>query len=481
VQPTPPATGGIGAVFAKHPRAWIIAASAVAFVLLGTGAVFAGAAVGATTTAEKAQGSPNTAISPSASPTPTVRPTPTALPAPTKLRTCSIAPLAASRNLGKLGASVVNATSGEVLFDRAGGSGVAPASVTKVLTAAAALSILRPDYRFSTTVYVGATPGQIVLVGGGDPTLSALPAAQQSVYANAPKLSELAAKVLSAMNDQPITSVVLDSTMWDPSAAETWDPSVPMSERTEGYLPYVTALMVDGDRANPKALTSPRSTDPVGAAGAAFVAALGLPSNIPITRAAAASTTTQLGQVQSQPLSTLIGQMMPVSDNTLAEMMARVSSVKAGNGGGMASIAPTIQKAIAAYGIDTAGLVARDGSGESNLDAIPPAMMAKFMVLVLGGTKNLKIIYDSLPVAGVSGSLAKRFTGASSIARGAITAKSGYILTAFTLAGIVRAKDGTTLTVALFAEGRLSPSAAYLALDALATGVFTCGNNVANN
>ncbi len=469
-------------MFAKHPRGWITAAAAVAFVLLGTGAVFAGAAVGKTTTTATAPDSPNAVTSPSASPTPTARPTPTALAAPTKLRTCSIAGLAASRNLGKLGASVINATSGEVLFDRAGGTGVAPASVTKVLTAAAALSILGPDYRFSTTVYVGATPGQIVLVGGGDPTLSALPAGQQSVYANAPKLSELAAKVLSAMNDQPITSIVLDSTMWDPSAADTWDPSVPMTERTQGFLPYVTALMVDGDRANPRVLTSPRSLDPVAAAGAAFVSALGLdPKKVDVSKGKAASTANQLGQVQSQPLSTLIGQMMPVSDNTLAELMARVSSVKAGNGGGMASIAPTIQTAIAAYGIDTAGLVARDGSGESNLDAIPPAMMAKFMVLVLGGTKNLKIIYDSLPVAGVSGSLAKRFTGASSIARGAITAKSGYILTAFTLAGVVRAKDGTTLTVAFFAEGRLSPSAAYTALDALAAGVFTCGNNVANN
>lgn len=469
-------------MFAKHPRAWITAAVVVAFVLLGTGAVVAGAAVGATNMVHDS-GSPNAAGASSATPTPTptARPTPATPAPPTKLRTCSITGLATSRSLGKLGATVINATSGEVLFDRAGSTGVAPASVTKVLTAATALSILGPDFRFSTTVYAGATPGQIVLVGGGDPTLSAMPAGQQSVYANAPKLTDLAAKVLSVMNDQPITSVVLDSTMWDPSVADTWDPSVPMTERTEGYLPYATALMVDGDRANPKAQTSPRSADPVQAAGLAFLAALGLPSNTPMTNAAAASTTTQLGQVQSQPLSTLIGQMMPVSDNTLAEMMARVSSVKAGNRGGMASIAPTIQKTIAAYGIDTAGLVARDGSGESNLDAIPPTMMAKVMVLVLGGTKNLKIIYDSLPVAGVSGSLAKRFTGASSIARGAITAKSGYILTAFTLSGVVRAKDGTTLTVAFFAEGRLTPSAAYSALDALATGVFTCGDNVANN
>ena len=39
---------GIAAVFARHPRAWLAGALGLAFVLLGTGAVFAGAAVGST-------------------------------------------------------------------------------------------------------------------------------------------------------------------------------------------------------------------------------------------------------------------------------------------------------------------------------------------------------------------------------------------------------------------------------------------------
>ena len=33
---------GIAAVFARHPRAWLAGALGLAFVLLGTGAVFAG-------------------------------------------------------------------------------------------------------------------------------------------------------------------------------------------------------------------------------------------------------------------------------------------------------------------------------------------------------------------------------------------------------------------------------------------------------
>lgn len=413
-------------MFTAHRRAWITTAGVIAFVLLGTGAVVSGVAV--------AEGDVSSNRSPSA-----------------------------AAALGSSWAPTTTPTQ----------AAPTPPSVTKVLTAAAALAILGPDHRFTTSVYSGATPGQIVIVGGGDPTLSVLP----SVYANAPTLSDLAVQALSALSDRPVTSVVLDATMWDPSPADTWDPSVPMTERTQGHLPYATALMVDGDRANPTAQTSVRSADPVGA----VVRALGLdPGGVEVVRAAAASTANRLGQVQSQPLSTLIGQMMPVSDNTLAEMMARVSSVKAGNDGGMGPIAPTISAAIAGYGIDTTGLNARDGSSESNLDRIPPTMMAKFLMLVLGGGKNLKFVYNSLTVAGRTGSLAHRFTGASAVARGAVNAKSGYILTAFTLSGIVHAADGTVLTVAFFAEGRLSARAAYPALDALTARVFTCGNTVAS-
>lgn len=63
-----------------------------------------------------------------------------------------------------------------------------------MLTAAAALAVLGADFRASTRVVAGAEPGTIVLVGGGDLTLSRLPSGQEPVYTGAAHLDDLAAK-----------------------------------------------------------------------------------------------------------------------------------------------------------------------------------------------------------------------------------------------------------------------------------------------
>ncbi len=449
------------------------------FALLGTGAIFAGVAFGSTgSTGAAAQ------VSAPKATTPAPRPTPTPVDTATSLRTCSIAAQAAAAGLGTFGGTVINTATGEVLFDRNGSTGVAPASVMKLLTSTTALTDLGADYRFKTTVYAGTTPGSIILVGGGDPTLSAV-GSGGSVYRGAPTLADLAGQVKTAWQalnpSKPITSVILDASMW--STADSWDPSVPMTERTQGYQPYITALMVDGDRANPGSQNSPRSTDPVARAGAAFVSALGLPGSTPVTTGTAISGSKQLGQVQSQPLSSLIAYMLPISDNTLAEMMARVSSKTSGRDGSAASLTATYASALAGYGIDSTGLAVRDGSGESNIDAVPPRLVAKLMVQVLAnaGGKNLDTIYNALPVSGKTGTLAGRFTGANAVARGAVNAKTGSIATAYALSGIVHSADGTALSFAFFAEGRLSASSSMAALDTITTGVFTCGNNLSNN
>src|SRR5690606_34068446 len=123
------------------------------------------------------------------------RPVPDPIAAPTALRTCSITPQTQTAQLGDLHASVIDATSGEVLFDRQATTPVRTASVLKMLTAAVALEVLGPDHRITTRVVTGATPETVVLVGGGDPTLSRLHAGQESFHRGAPKLSDLAAQV----------------------------------------------------------------------------------------------------------------------------------------------------------------------------------------------------------------------------------------------------------------------------------------------
>ena len=44
--------GGLGAMFKRHPTAWLAGAIAVGFLLLGTSALFAGVAIGSSDAAE---------------------------------------------------------------------------------------------------------------------------------------------------------------------------------------------------------------------------------------------------------------------------------------------------------------------------------------------------------------------------------------------------------------------------------------------
>jgi D-alanyl-D-alanine carboxypeptidase/D-alanyl-D-alanine-endopeptidase (penicillin-binding protein 4) len=473
---TPPgASGGIFALIAKHPNAWLFSAVGVIFALLATGSIVAGIAVGSSKADASAAGS---ATGQSSTPTPTpTRPVPAVIAAATHLRTCSVTAPASDPNLLTFQASVINTTTGEVLFDRNGATPSRTASVLKTLTAAAALSVLGPDYQISTKVYAGAKPGTVVLVGGGDPTLSALPDGKESVYRRAPKLSDLAVQAKTA-STVPITDIVLDSSYWDPS--DNWDPSWERSEQSEGYQPEVTALTVDGGRADPKAQDSPRSSDPIADAGAAFAADLGISGAEHISSGTAPTGAALLGEVKSQPVQSLIAYMLPVSDNTLGEYLARQTSKAVGNNGSSASLASVIPAALTKYGLTTTGVGIRDGSGLSNNNAVPAAFVAQLMAKVAGGKQNLNIIYDALPISGKTGTLASRFTGANAVARGAVNAKTGWIKTEYALAGVVHATDGATLAFAFYALGAIN-SRTIPALDTITTAIFTCGNNLSNN
>ena len=467
--------GGIFALVAKHPNAWLFSALGVVFALLATGSVFAGIAVGSTRADASASGSaPRSSATPTPAPT---RQVPAAIAAATGLRTCSVATPASDPNLLTFQASVINATTGEVLFDRAGATPSRTASVLKTLTAAAALNVLGPDYQISTKVYSGATPGTVVLVGGGDPTLSALPPGQESVYRGAPKLSDLAAQA-QAKSTVPITDIVLDSSFWDPS--DNWDPSWERSEQTEGSQPEVTALTVDGGRADPRVQDSPRSGEPIADAGAAFATDLGISGAGHITTGTAPTGATLLGEVKSQPVRALVAYMLPVSDNTLGEYLARQTSKVAGNNGSSASLAQVIPAALAKYGLSTTGVSIRDGSGLSSNNAVPAAFVAQLMAKVSAGQQNLNLVYDALPISGKTGTLAGRFTGANAVARGAVNAKTGWIKTEYSLAGVVHATDGATLAFAFYALGAIN-SRTIPALDTVTTALFKCGNNLSNN
>lgn len=401
------------------------------------------------------------------------------------VRTCSIADQVASSKLGNATVFVLNAETDETLFQFGEKSTAPMASVMKVITAATALKVLGPEARLKTRVVAGSTPGSVIIIGGGDPTLSA---GNGSVYPGAPKLRELAEKTLVAYSEQladapPITEVIVDVSMFP--VDDAWHPSWPKSERTDGYQPLVVPLMVDGDRANPSKATSPRSKDPVAKAGQAFADALLAAgagdgeSDITISYGSAPANAIKLASVSSQPVSKLVAQMLPNSDNTLAELLLRVVSVKLGLGGTTASLQQSVVNTMSTIDVDFSDSTFIDGSGESPDIRINLKALAALLDVVFSGDGEFGVIANSLPVAGESGTLANRFEGEAEVARGNVIAKTGSINGLYSLAGQVNAADGSRLLTVVIAEGDVGDSA-RAAIDRVFAGVYTCGNNLAS-
>jgi D-alanyl-D-alanine carboxypeptidase/D-alanyl-D-alanine-endopeptidase (penicillin-binding protein 4) len=105
--------------------------------------------------------------------------------------------------------------------------------------------------------------------------------------------------------------------------------------------------------------------------------------------------------------------------------------------------------------------------------------VAKLMQLVNKPGSGLEAIAQGLPVSAESGGLAARFKGDNIDAAGKILAKTGWIKKGYTLAGIINAKDGTTLTFAVYALGNVKADAKD-AIDNLVTGFYRCGDTLSN-
>ena len=473
---TPAAGGGAIAAMRRHPRAWLAAAATLAFLLVGGGAFAAGTAIGGSPADDAAPAAvaATTTVTPTPTATPTQRPQPQALAVAAPVRTCSIADRASDARLGTFLGQVRDAATGEVLFDRSGTTPARTASVMKVLTSAAALAVLGPDYRVPTTVVKGSAPGQIVLVGGGDITLAS---GSSNIYDDAASMSDLAAQVQqawAASGGGSITSIVLDASIF---SGDRWQPSWNRKEQRDGYSSEVTGLQVDGDRAEPGANVSTRSDDAVLSAGEAFASALGVSASL--AEGVAPAGATQLGQVLSAPVSTMIPDALLRSDNTEAEMLARLVAVKLGVGSDFASLAVAIPKALATYGLDTSGLTIADGSGLSDDNGVPPDFLTRLFAKIQNQEADLSVIYNGLPVAGKTGTLAGRFGGDASDAVGSVIAKTGWIDTGYTLSGIITAADGRILTFAFYALDDVGDNA-KAALDSLTAAAYRCGGGLAN-
>ncbi len=114
------------------------------------------------------------------------------------------------------------------------------------------------------------------------------------------------------------------------------------------------------------------------------------------------------------------------SENNLAERLARLSARAAGNSFNDAGVAQTFEALLVEFGVDPSKLVVKDASGLSKENRITASMLGKLM-FELRKDPRYGLLYDSLPVAGVSGTLRSRFLTTAPGAVGLIRAKPGTL------------------------------------------------------
>lgn len=312
-----------------------------------------------------------------------------------------------------------------------------PASNMKLTTAAAVLGKMGSWRQLHTKVYVtgtltsGTLHGNVWLVGGGDPSLSTETYARQRFYGTAARIGDLATALRAAGIRHVTGRVYGDESKFDlKRTAPGWKPSYWQE------CPPITALSVNEDWVSFGSLYSYRYPALHSAAvlhssmiGHGISVAGGAATGKLPTRAR------PLGDEASPTMSRLVRQMNMPSDNFYAEVLnkdiARFSGLTGSTWAGRYATRRYLTTNLQA---DMVGSRLIDGSGLSDANRLSAHNLLSLLRRAHAASYSYWFT-NSLPLAGVSGTLANRMrTGpASHNAR----AKTGTLDDASNLSGYV--------------------------------------------
>jgi D-alanyl-D-alanine carboxypeptidase/D-alanyl-D-alanine-endopeptidase (penicillin-binding protein 4) len=355
---------------------------------------------------------------------------------------------------------VLDANSDATVWGHNASTALMPASNAKLATSTAALTVLGPDHRFTTEVVYG--DGTLTLVGGGDRVLTT---------ADLAALAQTAAAAAKAAGTATVKVRVDDSLFPEPTLAVGWN---------DGYYPDsvapVRALVVDGHAVTDTSIDA-------GKVFARQLAANGVTVDGAVARGTAASTGVPVAQHLSPTLSTIVHQMIKVSDNNIAETLLRMTALATGRPATFEDGAAVVRQVLTEqYGVNLAGFELHDGSGLSRSDRIPAATLADILDLLTDPlyAATLQPVLDGLPVAGEAGSTLGpewgRFDDPNSeCAVGKVKAKTGTLTGAIALSGLTIGTDGSWKVFSFVENGSTAdPADIKDAMDGLAATVNGC-------
>ncbi|MBC9726725.1 D-alanyl-D-alanine carboxypeptidase/D-alanyl-D-alanine-endopeptidase [Streptomyces sp. TRM68367] len=361
-------------------------------------------------------------------------------------------------------AAVVDAATGKLLYGTGADVPLIPASTTKIATAVAALTAMGPDHRLTTRAALEPDTKEVVLVGGGDPTLTA-----RKEAGGWASLRALAAGTAAALKKHGLREVTLsyDTTLY---AGPEMHPI-----GVNGNLAKITALMADEARTDDSTSgPAPRVPDPAADAARKFGQFLkehGI-STTPPGPSKATGRAETLAKVSSPPLSSLVERMLTNSDNDIAEHLARQTAIATGKRADFTGAGSAIHAQLAKLGLPLKGARFKDGSGLDRADRLTADLLTALLTKSAAPSHPaLRAVLTGLPVAGFTGTLTSRYADG---AAGVVRAKTGTLTGVNTLAGTAVDQNGRLLAFTFLTSNTRNPGAAQSALDKTATTLTTC-------
>jgi D-alanyl-D-alanine carboxypeptidase/D-alanyl-D-alanine-endopeptidase (penicillin-binding protein 4) len=213
-------------------------------------------------------------------------------------------------------------------------------------------------------------------------------------------------------------------------------------------------------------------------AGHALAAALGVdPQRVTVTSRPVDSGARQLAAVQSAPLIDRLNEMMNVSDNVMAECIAREVAASMQRPLSFIGAVAAVTNRLSTAHIDTGSAILRDSSGLYVDDRLTAKTLDGVVQAAAGPDEpTLRPLLDLLPIAGGSGTLSDRFidgTPAGSGPAGWLRAKTGSLTGINALAGVVTDRSGRVLSFALISND--AGQSGRTAIDAVAVALWSCG------
>ncbi|MGQ0837449.1 D-alanyl-D-alanine carboxypeptidase/D-alanyl-D-alanine endopeptidase [Actinokineospora sp.] len=417
-----------------------------------------------------------------------------------------------------VGLVVRHADTGAVVFSSGSGKRGQPASNGKLISSAAILDTIGPDYRFGTSVLAtgrargGVLAGDLYLRGTGDPTMLAADYDALAAKVAAGGIKLVRGKLLAddtwfdavrlgtgwAWDDEPYyyngqISALTVSPDTDYDAGSIIVKVAPgaagarATVTTEPPTGYVTidstavtgqpgsASTVSVERQHGTNVISVRGAIPAGGAVESEWSTVWEPTGLvrslfadALTRhgvrviggtgvGATPANAESLGEHTSMPLARLLVPFLKLSNNMHAEILVKTAGRVAYGEGSWRAGVRAISAKLGGLGVDPAALSLVDGSGLSRMDQVAPDQVAA--LLIAAKTKPwFQTWYDALPVAGVPDRLVGgtlRNRMRDTAATGNVHAKTGSLTGVSALSGYVRTADGVPLVFSMISNNTL--------------------------